>query len=260
MAGKIIKKLEDQLGEIDNYDQQLQTFSKIKTVKGEYLNYFETKREKAISKLNKQLKKHDYFQDLFNIMSSRFQINFNNGNLILKIQDQLNWELKAAFRFFMEHPKEFKDMELEVHELRRKLRWVSIYAQSLQGVVVFKNEQKKFNWEKEFPGTILKNQAYNKLPIDKTFNEHIYVNPKAFVALNVVIEKLGIIKDKGLDLMALQTAIIKTKTLSKKKALKIATKELKANYSEKDLLKEAHELLHDFFVEYKIHESLLIET
>lgn len=260
LAVKTIKKLEDQLGEIDNYDQQLQKFSGLKTVKKEHLAYFEFKREKALSKLNRQLNKHGFFQDVFNILSSEFRVNFNNQTLILKIEDELKLELKTAFHFFMEHPKPFKDMELEVHELRRKLRWISIYGQSLQGVIVFKNESKKFDWQKEYPASVLKNQSYNKLPLDRKFKQHIHINPKAFIALNVVIEKLGTIKDKGLDLQALQKAIIKTDGLGKKRALKVATNELKATYSEKDLLKEAHVVLHDFFVKHKIQEKLLTEN
>lgn len=253
---KIVKKLEDALGKVDTYDQFHQHFSKQKGVSKKQLVYFEEKMDKALRKLDARLLKHEYYQGVFNTLVSDLKINFNDEKLISRIKEELKWELKASLHFFMQYPAGFKNVETDVHELRRKLRWISIYGQSLQGILVMKGDKKKYTWEKKMINPKIKTSAYNKLPEGKNLLASIVVNQKAFIALNYVIDRLGEIKDKGLTIKALQKSIESENSAGKKKASTHATRELKLDYTEKDLLKEAYELLQRFFVEYKIHELI----
>ena len=154
-----IKKLEDQLGEIDNYIVLLANFSKLKTITMQQLEYISLKMNKAIDNLNQKLKKHDfYFKDLLE-MNNDFKINFNDRQIVLKLQEEIKSELIEACEFFNQFPKEFTDIEEQVHELRRKLRWISIYGESFQGLIVLSDTKEKYVWEKAFiTKALLKNK------------------------------------------------------------------------------------------------------
>ncbi|MBA2611006.1 MAG: hypothetical protein H0U95_03480 [Bacteroidetes bacterium] len=251
-----IKKLEDYLGEIDHYLVLSADFSKLKTVQMPQLKYISDKLEKAVDKLNKKLIKHDFYLADLKKMNEGFKINFNDKKLILKLQEEIRSELKESCDFFDQYPKAFTDMEEQVHELRRKLRWISIYGESFQGLIVLKETKEKYPWEKEF---ITKNEVinpFNKLPVKKNLVSHITFNKKAFYALSYVIENIGKIKDKGLSLEALEKSVRKTSHEKNGESVKVATKQLNANYTHDSLLKEAHALLKSYFKKYKLHEAL----
>ena len=254
-----IKKLEDCLGRIDDYDALLKLFQKNNSVKKEEVNYFEYKRNKALEKLNKELRKKEFYQDLFNRLNTKFKIDFNEKELMLKLEDDLKREMKECFNFFSEFPSRFDSMEGEVHELRRKLRWLSIYGESLQGLIVLKDNLKKYTWEKFFITKAEIDSKYNKLPVNKKLKRHIEFNKKVFLAISFVITKLGRIKDEGLAMEALIKSVRKTSDMDSSEATDLVIKQLKPKYSQEQLLAEAHALLTDFFVKYKIHELLILK-
>lgn len=252
----LIKKLEDYLGEIDNYIALLANFSKLKTIKSAQLEYISKKLDKTIDKFNKKLHKNDFYIKELEAMSKDFKTNFNDKRIVTKLHNEIRIELKEAADFFARFPKAFDDMELQVHELRRKLRWISIYAAAFDGLIVLKETKEKYNWEKKFitPG-VIKN-PYNKLPVKKGLTHHILLNKKAFYALSYVIEDLGKIKDKGLGIYSLAKSIRKTTSENEMNAEKLAVKQLHVKYTTDTLLKEAYVLLNNYFTTYKIHEIL----
>ncbi|MBL7909943.1 MAG: hypothetical protein JNJ41_02665 [Bacteroidia bacterium] len=251
-----IKKLEDYLGELDHYLVLLANFSKLKTIHIQQLEYISKKLEKTIDKLNSKLQKHDFYLEDLKKMGAGFKINFNDKNLILKLHEEIRSELKESCDFFDQYPKEFDDMEEQVHELRRKLRWISIYGESFQGLIVLKDVKEKYNWEKEFiTANELKN-PFNKLPVKKNLVDHIDLNKKAFYALSYVIDNLGKIKDKGLALEVLEKSIRKTNTEKGINSAILASKQLNAKYTHASLLKEAHSLLKTYYKKHKLHEIL----
>ncbi|MDP3556288.1 MAG: hypothetical protein Q8T03_02875 [Bacteroidota bacterium] len=252
-----IKKLEDYLGEIENYIEVLANFSKLKTIKVQQLEYISNKLDKAIDKLNKKLSKNDFYLAELERMNKEFKINFNDKAIVLKLQEEIKSELIEACNFFNQFPKGFDDMEEQVHELRRKLRWISIYGESFQGLIVLKDEKTKYVWEKNFITTKEIKSPFNKLPIKKNLSQHILLNKKAFYALSFMISNLGIIKDKGLGLYTLEKSIRKTDTEKGINSSILASKQLDAKFTQESLLKEAHILSNNFFNKHKIHEILI---
>ncbi len=252
----LIKKLEDYLGAIDNYVTLLADFSKLKTVKSPQLEYISKKLDKTIDKLNKKLKKNDFYIKDLEEMNKSFKTNFNDKRIVTKLHEEIRKELKEAAEFFSRFPSGFDDMELQVHELRRKLRWISIYGAAFDGLIAIKETKEKYKWEKKFiTPSVIKN-PFNKLPLKKYLTHHINLNKKAFYALSFVIDELGKIKDKGLGIYSLEKSIRKTTDGKESDVEKTAIKQLNAKYTTASLLKEAHALLTAYFSTNKIHEFL----
>jgi hypothetical protein len=252
---KAVKKLEDRIGKIDEADGFLQLFGNNKKVKRAQLGHFREKRDKILQKSDAKLIDKAYYQNLFHNIISEFTINFNDRMLILKLKEIILKELEKAHHYFLKHRTRFSSIE-EVHEIRRKLRWISMYAQALNGVVVLKDDKTKYKWEKEMITQADKKLKYNKLEINKQLEEHIEFNNKAFLAISHVITQLGTIKETGLQIAALASSL-KDIGITGKEATRIARQQLGIRKSEKELLQEAHELMESFFVTHRIHELLI---
>ncbi len=256
---KKIKKLEDSLGAIDENDGFYQLFSKNKKIQNSEVLYFCDKREKAVRKLNEKLIKKDFYQDTFNVLANLPSPDFNNKPLIEALHKKIKQEINDCLKFYIRYSEEFTSMEDQVHELRRKLRWISIYTQSLDGIIILDEDKTKYAWEKEFITKAEVLSPYNKVPVTRKLPAHIHFNKKAFLALSHIVATLGMIKDKGLQMEALAKAVRKTSGLSHKEASTLVIKQLSLKYKEQDLLREAHALAKRFFTTYKIHELLLAE-
>jgi hypothetical protein len=256
-ACRLFKKLEDSLGQIDDYDQLAKKFLKHKSVNKKEVNYFIKKRNKALEKLHRRLIKKEFYQEKFHYVFKELAVNFNDAALALKLGEHLREEMDKCFRFYMLFENGFNDIEEQVHEIRRKLRWFSIYGRSFNGTIVLEKNKTTYSWEKKF---ILKKEQgseFNKLPAHKNFKVHIVFDQKVFYALNHVVSVLGEIKDKGIDAKMLARSIHKITNVPKDEAKLRALKKLETDYTEADLLQQAHDLLRDFFETYGIHKHLL---
>ena len=256
-ALKLFKKLEDALGEIEDYDDMVKQFEKNKAIKKDEVNYFEKKRDKAIEKLNGKLIKKEFYQAEFKKIINGIIANFNDKDIVHKLQDHIKRELDLSFKCYCEFKNGFTDMETQVHEIRRNLRWVSIYGKSFNGTIVLEKKKTNYAWEKKFISANATTDPYNTLPLHKNLNHFIVFDQKAFYALNSVIDSLGNIKDKGLAIEFLAKSIRKTNGLKKEESKALALKHLKVKYTETGLLNEVHVLLKAFFDTYGIHKLII---
>jgi hypothetical protein len=256
---KEFKKLEDRMGEIDYYDAALKQFSKNKLIEKESLAYLLKKKNKLVDKLNKKLIEKEFYLPLFNQVLLAKELNLNDKLIIREIRKHINHELENISEFFSQFHESFDNMELQVHELRRKLRWISIYAQSLNGIVVLKSVKGKCDWEKEFITPAERTSPYNNLVVVKNLKDYIYFNNKAFYALSNIIKRLGEIKDVGLNILLLEKCIRKTHAEKIENVRVKAQEQLKLNTSEHDLLNEAHKVLLLFLKKYRIHDELILK-
>ncbi len=250
------KKLEDLLGKIDDDRHFVEYFSKRKKVDKACIAYYGEKRDKIYDKLNKKLRKNDFYLDDFKKFEDSLEIDFNKPGLVLKLQAQIKKDLEAAYIFYKQYPGRFTDMSSQVHELRRKLRWMSIYSQSLQGLIILKPGHAKYKWPKAIVSNARKS-PYNKLPGGKNLRRHIVYDQQTFYALNFVVDRLGRIKDKGMEIEALAKAIKKTCRHKSHHAEALAIQQLQVNYTMESMLKQAHSLMKDFFMAHKGHKKLV---
>jgi hypothetical protein len=252
---KAVKKLEDRIGKIDEADGFLKLFGNNKKVKRTQLGHFRERLDKILQKSDAKLIDKAYYQNLFHSTISEFTINFNDRMLILKLREIILKELEKCYRYFLKHKSNFTNID-EVHEMRRKLRWISMYAQALDGVVSLKDDKANYKWEKEMITPADRKLKYNKLGTNKQLEEHIAFNRKAFLALSHVITELGTIKETGLQVAALASSL-KDIGITGKESARIARQQLGIRKNEKELLHEAHELMESFFVTHRIHELLI---
>ena len=134
------KLLEDGLGAIDFYDSFAKEFSKNKTIPAAVTNYLQAQAREKIQSLNELLTEKEWLGE--------------NADRIKKIQKKLeeaDWlkeekEIEAVKDFYGEAiygiveftgktKFHFDNVEADVHELRRKLRWLSIYPQAFRGCI-----------------------------------------------------------------------------------------------------------------------------
>lgn len=247
---KFFKKLEDLFGILDQQLSVVETVKKKGAYSKTHQEHFIQIKNKTLASINLLLQKNNYFEKKL-IRLSKPLIDINTKEVIDSYRKVIRTDIEKTYAFFKSCPKEFNDMELQVHELRRKLRWISIYAQSLQGIIVLKESRISYKWEKEFITKEVLSNPYNSIPLNSHYNFNIAYHKKAFLALSKVISELGLIKDKGL----LQETLFKELATNRKENTKLNNNSFIAE--NKALLKQAHQLLSLFFIKYRIHRLLV---
>jgi hypothetical protein len=255
---KTFKKLEDLLGDIDHFHELIVKYSSHRNIPEKVILWLEERKSKAILKLNNDLTKNDYYKRFFEIHQNAASLDFNNEDFLKNIAAQIISEYKECYDFFEQHKIAFSSMEEQVHELRRKLRWLHIYGKSMGGFLQLKNSGQVYQWEKAFIKARITKSTFNILPVRKGLKHYLLVDKKAFLASSYVVYELGEIKDKGLAIESLAELLEKFKASSSGNYRIEAQKLLKMRDSYENLLKQAHGLLRKFFKIDAIHENLFV--
>jgi hypothetical protein len=125
--------------------------------------------------------------------------------------EKLQQVYKAAtievYHFVERSPFPFEDMEEHVHELRRKLRWLSIYAHALDGLVTLYEDVGQTLPEKyqKYYTEKITNSPFTQFVGSLKYKHHLHLNKNSFIALSWMIAEISIAKDKGLALHAIHT-------------------------------------------------------
>jgi hypothetical protein len=221
------KILEDVLGAIDYYDAIAKDFVTKKNIPAAIVSYLQAQTREKIQSLNELLVEKKWFD--------------KDENRIKKIQDKLNeadWldekeEIEQVREFygkaiyeiteFIQKKKyHYENMEADVHELRRKLRWLSIYPQALQGCIqLTENKTAPKQLAKYLTKEII-TSPFNKMPDAKDNKYFLLLGKNYFYALSWMIAELGNLKDNGLHIIALKEALQQTSGLSEAAAFKTA--------------------------------------
>ncbi len=255
------KKLEDELGALDYYMAFEKEFKANKQVSVKVIKHINDSSLFVLDELNKRLKSKDWFNGKllrFNVKISKYAF-ICDDDYADEITYTINEELDKIKEFALKLNYSFTQMEEEVHEIRRKLRWISIYAQAFNGLFQLKASSKKQIHSVNYLTKEVLSSPYNKLstkPKDATIIEF---DKNSFLALSWIINELGKLKDKALAIEALTYSIEVAEQLSieesRKKALKIL--KLKDN-TETTILKEASNSVYSFLVKDKILDTLIV--
>lgn len=139
------------------------------------------KNAARLTKIKQLSKKIDWLDD--DKFSAKLYVFYQNE--INKITEQLGEPLN--------------EIEAGVHELRRDLRWLSIYPQAFKGFVVLKPASvTAAKWNKYLTPKII-NSPFNQLTRADDITP-MELNTNAFYALSWLIDALGTLKDQGLRL------------------------------------------------------------
>ena len=256
------KKPEDLLGGIDHYEVLHKEYSKNKNIPKEVLTYFEEGRGNSVKSLNKMLKKEKWIS--------------KKQKKIIKISDKLenadwlttNEELPAIATFLIQEIEyikksletgrlSFRDIETGVHELRRKLRWLSIYPASLNGSIQLTPQKTVPASFKKYITPKIVNSPFNTFSNSKRGLKTIKINANNFYALSWIIAELGEIKDKGLKVHAITEALEHKGILEGERAIKKAMEiSGQKGVTVKTLLSQAESITHDFVFKHHVLDKL----
>jgi hypothetical protein len=201
----------------------------------------------------------------------------SDNKRIIKITEKLNeagWlkpskEIEAISGFYKESidsinkfaaetSYQFENVETDVHELRRKLRWLSIYPQALQGAVQYAPETKppaKLN--KYFTEEII-NSPFNILPDASTNTSVLLLNKNYFLALSWMISELGRLKDEGLLITGLCEALKQTSGSDEEESLKKAYSLLGRKHPKMQEILDSSEVITKLFFKESILDNLVV--
>ena len=211
------KLLEDGLGAIDYYDAFARQFAADKTVPAKNAKFAEAKALEKAASLNKLLKDNNWIgKKADRLGKMRKQL---AGCDWLKDKAEI-WAIETFYgkniakidAFAKTYESGFTDLESQVHELRRKLRWLSIYPQALQGCVQLTTTGSRDKNVKKYLTPDIVNSPFNKLPAAGSNRYVLTFNRDYFLALSWMISELGKLKDQGLRFCVLNEAGSKSKT------------------------------------------------
>lgn len=244
------KEMEDILGWVDFYHTYANSFMRSRTIPAEVKAYFKECLEQKLELCHKTLKKEGWY----------------NGDRIEKIRKQLkkaDWkdekvevdlfasiyqsEIADILIFLRDHDFHFVDMEHDVHELRRKLRWLSIYPQALQGIVKLVHIPKDRIQLDAYHTDAILNSPYNQFKASRKLSAHLQLARPQFMALSWLIAQLGELKDQGQRIEVLTFALMKIEHLTKERAIEKTYKLLAKNHpKEEHLLSKASDYAKEF--------------
>jgi len=249
------KALEDMLGAVDYFDAFAKSFLADAEIPSTIRMYMEEKREQEYVKINAYLLKKKWISnDAARTKKIRKKLKKADWQSpekeIALIDTYYKKEIEEINNFYKQAGSAFTQMEEQVHELRRQLRWLSIYPQTLRGAIqLTENDVDDASVKKYLTDEVI-HSPYNKLPAVANNEIVLLFEKNYFLALSFVISALGKIKDSALQIMATADAVEHTQFVSKEVAMDRACK---YNHTINDnvgsLLKQADELCAAFFAE-----------
>lgn len=207
------KALEDLLGAVDFADAMVKRLGASNT-DSELAAYFVGRRAEACFQVERHLAIAKWLPEDDEIPEALDEI--------LEILEECDWpgakrEKKALADYFADcaegmHEKlaggeyNFAELEAGVHEVRRKVRWLSILPAALDGLIVRPAEQKIDEALASYCTDAIVRSPFNDFPKRDAVPDPIVVDSPAFLALSWLISELGSIKDRGQTSEALSSA------------------------------------------------------
>lgn len=265
-ALEYFKSLEDLIGAVDYYDNIAKDFLKDAEMPSTLRMFAEEKKEHILQALNVLLAKKKWISpDLYRTKKIRKKLKGSDWQdpetEVKSIKSFYKKAIEKVTAFYLETGVEFTDIELQVHELRRQLRWLSIYPQAVRGCIQFEDNNISTPEIAKYLTPEILTSPFNIMPVAGTNQHFVFVEKNYFLALSFVINALGKIKDNGLRIMATAEAVENTQFVNEEVSLERA---FTLNHVEesglKDILKNAKEICEPFFVEDNLGKLLIEET
>jgi hypothetical protein len=256
------KEVEDAIGQLDYYTVLLADLSKIKKLPTPYLAACKEKYLQAQIQLNKVLTQKGWI----NANGARLQKiiakvkearEIDPKKEVKKLQKALQLIVDDAQNTIADKQRKYTNIETDVHEIRRMLRWISIYATALQGVIQYSTSGVKNDKLKPYLTKNIVSSPFNKLlPKGKNI-DLILFNKTEFLALSWLIAELGIIKDTGLRITGLAECIAHANKITNVKAILEAQKILGKTHQTLPQLLAKSKVIITKFANDKVLENLI---
>ncbi len=203
-----IKALEDQLGAVDYWDGWLKDAAAQKDFPEVLHTALERHKADELSKLQTLLDAdewlHGDFPRIRTMMKELAEVDWHKATKDRrKVAEFIAAELEEIEDDYGAGEFDFEELELGVHEFRRKLRWLSIYAQSLEGLIQLRPAGRIDAALQPYMTKAVVESRYNVVPAAATGIEPLYFSAPRFYALSWIIAEIGTIKDDGLKIETL---------------------------------------------------------
>jgi hypothetical protein len=210
------KLLEDTIGQIDYYDAFAKEFLANKKMPAVITNYLQAQSREKIQSLNEILTEKEWLGDN-NIRIKKIRKKLSNADWqdekddIKSIQEFYVNAINKILEFINERDFHFTNVESDVHEYRRMLRWLSIYPQALQGCIQLKKSKEvPPGFLSKYLTKAITTSPYNVMPDAGDLKCFLIFDQTRFYALSWLIAELGNLKDNGLKVQVIKEAILQT--------------------------------------------------
>jgi hypothetical protein len=257
------KLLEDVLGAIDYYDVFAKQFIANKRIPDTVITYLQAQAREKIQSLNEMLVEGEWINaDNKRVKQIRKTLNkidwLKEREEIKKIERFYDDTITKITRFVDKENFHFENIETDVHELRRKLRWLSIYPHALLGSIQLSKAKKM---PKQLAKYITKQEIsypFNKMPDAGNNQYFLLLEQNHFYALSWMIAELGRLKDSGLQVIVIKEALQQTATINDAAAYKKAYQFIGAGQlTLRQLLDKADKVCKTYFAEKNLDELLI---
>ncbi len=231
------KLLEDAIGQIDYYDAFAKEFVANKKIPAAITNYLLAQSREKIQSLNEILKEKEWL-GAENIRIKKIRKKLSEADWqdekedVKSIHQFYISAINKILEFINEKNFHFTDVENDVHEYRRMIRWLSIYPQALRGCIQLgKSTDTIPKFLSKYLTKAITTSAYNIMP-DAAKQKHFLIfDQNRFYALSWLIAELGNLKDNGLKVEVIKEALLQT-----------SPQKSAAKNNEKDALAKAYKL------------------
>ena len=223
------KALEDGLGAMDYYSGLLKDFNHNKQLT-EFKQNLETHRTITAAQMNTLLEQYGWLETADNRSDSP-KLESSQLQNLQKVFRKIDWlsdqemskalkkEYKSALSELKQQLKQpLREVEADVHELRRDVRWLSIYPQAFKGFVNLKPSEPMPEAFAKYATEAIVKSPFNQLPQVEGMKHVLHMNTHAYYAMSWLIAELGELKDQGLRLLALSEWLREHKKLSTSQA------------------------------------------
>lgn len=251
-ARKQFKESEDLLGEYDFYAAYLTAFHDNKNCRLAFLEIFGDQLEESEATLRENLSRwteNSAIEMVETFYKRCGTIRFDDEPSFTKAF--CRFMIKATEKIISDYKEgaySTTDIEAGLHELRRKLRWISLYIQVARGMVQHQPSQQP---QKKFAKYTTKEtlaSPFMKLPELPSFSQPIILRTETYAALSWMIATLGTSKDQALTLALFDHH----PTL--KSCYELTAPE---EHTEKEILKKVNDISQQFFNDDRIADELI---
>lgn len=243
------KAIEDLLGAIDYADEAGQELAKVERVPSAVLAHFQYEKQRKLGEFNRLLADEHWLDGkrIAKIRKKLAKADWASAKREIKMLEELYLELTENLSAHFEGEITFTDVETDVHELRRDLRWLSIYPHAVPGAIRLSGGTKKPAPElRKYLTTEVLTSPFNKFAEPLEDVKPLRLDQNSFYALSWMISELGQLKDEGLLHEALHHALMMTIGKKDREAEK-RTNELLRGRETGEILQLAQLIVKDYF-------------
>jgi len=257
------KLLEDTLGAIDYYDSMAKYLAGLKGIPSVVLNYLQGESREKIQSLNELLVENDWLSTGDNrIVKIHKKLSkadwLKEGDEIKAIEEFYGQAIYEISEFIQTRGFHFSNLETDVHELRRKLRWLSIYPQALRGCIQLGTNKLIPAHLKKYLTKEITTSSFNIMPDAGSSSHVLLLEQNYFYALSWMIAELGRLKDSGLQVIAVKEALQQTAGINDEIAFKETYKLLGKKQPRLDtLLTQAEDVCKVYFKEQNLEHLVM---